>query len=188
MRRSSHVASMSTGPSPEYGTKIFTGDVATKVGCRAAGVDTRAAPFRSSSCVPLLLRYICPPMGRPACVRWSNAEYVVVLIEQFLSKYGESAALLKDPSWTKDPQKADKGKSLKCPGVRSAADSRTCYVLSVFSMLTVVGRYVTLNVLVCGPPLTVGRATCYPCSPCSLSLDAMSPLLTPLPLCAMKIC
>jgi hypothetical protein len=144
MRRSSHVASMSTGPSPEYGTKIFTGDVATKVGCRAAGVDTRAAPFRSSSCVPLLLRYICPPMGRPACVRWSNAEYFVVLIEQFLSKYGESAALLKDPSWTKDPQKADKGKS-------------------------------RLNVLVCGPPLTVGRATCYPCSPCSLSLDAMSP-------------
>jgi len=29
---------------------------------------------------------------------------------QYLSKYGESAALLKDFTWTKDPAKADKGK------------------------------------------------------------------------------
>ena len=41
----------------------------------------------------------------------------VFLTEQFLSKYGESDALLKDPSWTKDPVKADKGKSFPCSGI-----------------------------------------------------------------------
>ena len=36
-------------------------------------------------------------------------ELMVSSNAQYLSKYGESAALLKDPSWTKDPAKADKG-------------------------------------------------------------------------------
>lgn len=36
-------------------------------------------------------------------------ELTVCSTAQYLSKYGESAALLKDPSWTKDPAKADKG-------------------------------------------------------------------------------
>jgi len=38
-----------------------------------------------------------------------NCALTKIFSTQYLAKYGESAELLKDPLWTKDSAKADKG-------------------------------------------------------------------------------
>ena len=108
--------------SAEYGAKLFIGDVATKVRrtpaprTRGAGTAPRRRAVRAvaiGACRPTAGR------GSWACV--GSACVVILLgavddgvrrLAQFLSKYGESGALLKDPSWTKDPAKAEKGANL----------------------------------------------------------------------------
>jgi hypothetical protein len=58
-------------------------------------------------------------LGRGAVL--ADDRLLVYARAQYLSKYGESCDLLKDPSWTKDEKRADKGASLDampCPSPR----------------------------------------------------------------------
>jgi hypothetical protein len=52
----------------------------------------------------------------------------LVLFAQYLQKYGETGALLTDPSWTKNPEKAEKGESLAA----MPSDSKPGRAVSLF--------------------------------------------------------
>ena len=113
----------------EFGSKLFVGEVANQV------FDFRPTPAYAHSCTAS--KSNCHLKQVHDSAAWCHRFHPIAKdieclthalhIMQYLSKYGESAELLKDPSWTKDLIKADKGTKMAHPPARSVPGSQLTY-------------------------------------------------------------
>ena len=92
---------------------------------------------RARACVGTIAGDVSPRQCFRRYCRWGLVVDIetLVLFAQYLQKYGETGALLTDPSWTKNPEKAEKGESLAAMPSDSKPAPCCVAILADFLML-----------------------------------------------------